>query len=116
MVAREDLFVILYYIPLHVARSPKAIGGDYILFFLHRSILNRCHHKLPWGFPFPFSPTAREGFVYDYETLKATVPEAFVSARNASICEFYRLGLRTIDAYMQCRAEEFKNSIRRIAR
>lgn len=68
------------------------------------------------GLPLPLLPNFKGGLVYDYETLKATVPEAFVSARNASICEFYRLGLRTIDAYMQCRAEEFKNSIRRIAR
>ena len=47
-------------------------------------------------------------------TLKATVPEALASVSNASICGFYRLALRAIDAYsagVQYGMEEFKQNV-----
>ena len=42
---------------------------------------------------------ARENSGYDSEAVKATVPEAPASVTNASIRGFYRLAVRTIDAY-----------------
>ena len=57
---------------------------------------------------------AREDCGYDFEALKAIVPEALASVSNASIRGFYRLAIRTIDAYsagMQYGAEEFKQSV-----
>ena len=57
---------------------------------------------------------ARENCGYDFEALKATVPEALASVSNASIRGFYRLALRAIDTYsagMQYGAEEFKQTV-----
>ena len=51
---------------------------------------------------------------YNFEVLKATVPEALASVSNASICGFYRLALRAIDTYsagVQYVAEEFKQNV-----
>ena len=48
---------------------------------------------------------------YDFEALKEIVPEALALVTNASICGFYRLAVRTIDAYsagLCCGTEEFK--------
>ena len=53
---------------------------------------------------------ARENCGYDFEALKTTVPEALTSVTNASIRGFYRLAVRTIDAYsagLCYRTEEF---------
>ena len=41
----------------------------------------------------------QEKIVDDFEALKATVPEALASLTNAPIRGFYRLAVRTIDAY-----------------
>ena len=52
--------------------------------------------------------------VDDFEALKATVPEALASLANAPICGFYRLAVRTIDAYsvgLCYAAEEFKHNV-----
>ena len=63
---------------------------------------------------------AREDCGYDFEALKAIVPEALASVSNVSIRRFYRLELHAIDAYstsMQYGAEEFKQIVyNRIAR
>ena len=50
---------------------------------------------------------------YNFEALKTTVPEALDSTDNASICGFYRLVLRAINAYsasMQYGAKVFKKN------
>ena len=55
---------------------------------------------------------ARENCGYDFEALKTTVPEASVT--NASIRGFYRLAVRTIDAYsagLHYGTEEFKQNV-----
>ena len=57
---------------------------------------------------------AGEDCRYNFEALKATVPEALASVNSASICGLYRLALRAIDAYSargQCGAEEFKQDV-----
>ena len=51
---------------------------------------------------------------YDFEALKATVPEALASVTNASIRGFYRLAVRTIGAYsagLCYGTEEFKHNV-----
>ena len=56
---------------------------------------------------------------YNFEALKATVPEALASVSNASIRGLYRLALRAIDAYsagVRYGTEEFKMYINRIGR
>jgi len=61
---------------------------------------------------------ARENCGYDFEALKATVPEALASVTEASIRGFYKLALRTIDAYsagIQYGTAEFKNTVYKIA-
>ena len=45
---------------------------------------------------------AKKNCGYNFEALKATVPEALASVSNASIRGFYRLALRAIDAYSAC--------------
>ena len=57
---------------------------------------------------------ARENCGYDFEALKATVPEALASVTNASIRGFFRLAQRAIDAYsagLQYRTSEFKQTV-----
>ena len=57
---------------------------------------------------------ARENCCHDFEALKATVPKALASVTNASIRDFYRLAVRTIDAYstsLCCGTEEFKHNV-----
>ena len=57
---------------------------------------------------------ARENCGYNFEALKATVPEALASVSNASIRGFHRLALRAIDAYsagVQYGMEEFKQNV-----
>ena len=59
---------------------------------------------------------ARENCGYNFEAMKAcaTVPEALASVSNASIRGFYRLALRTIDAYsagVRHGTEEFKQNV-----
>ena len=52
--------------------------------------------------------------MYNFEALKATVPEALASVSNASIRGFYRLALRPIDAYpagVQYGTEEFGRGV-----
>ena len=56
----------------------------------------------------------QEKIVDDFEALKATVPEALASVTNASIRGFYRLAVRTIDAYsagLRYGTEEFKQNV-----
>ena len=51
--------------------------------------------------------------MYNFEALKAMVPEALASVSNASIRGFCRLALRAIDAYsagVQYGMEEFKQN------
>ena len=51
---------------------------------------------------------------FNFEVLKAIVPEALASVKSASICGFYRLALRAIDAYsagVQYGTEEFKQKV-----
>ena len=57
---------------------------------------------------------ARENCGYDFEALKATVPEALASVTNAFIRGFYRLAVRTIDAYsagLCYGTQEFKHNV-----
>ena len=57
---------------------------------------------------------ARENCGYNFEALKATVPEALASVSDASIRGFYRLALHAIDAYsagVRYRTEEFKQNV-----
>ena len=57
---------------------------------------------------------AKENCEYDFEALKATVPEALASVTNASIYSLYRLAVRTIDAYsagLCYGTEEFKHNV-----
>ena len=59
---------------------------------------------------------ARENCGYDFEALEKTVPEALASVTNASIRGFYRLAVRTIDAYsagLCYGTEEFKHNVYR---
>ena len=56
---------------------------------------------------------ARENCGYDFEALKATVPEALALVTNASIRGFYRLAVRTIDAYSAGLCYEFKRNVYR---
>ena len=54
--------------------------------------------------------------VDDFEALKATVPEVLASVTNASIRGFYRLAVRTINAYsagLCYGTEEFKHNVYR---
>ena len=56
----------------------------------------------------------RENCGFNFEALKAMVPEALASVSSASIRDFYRLALRAIDAYstgLQFGAEEFKQKV-----
>jgi hypothetical protein len=56
----------------------------------------------------------RENCEYNFEALKSTVPEALASVTNASIRGFYRLAVRTIDAYsagLRYGTEEFKHTV-----
>ena len=58
-------------------------------------------------------------FVYDFEALKATMPEALASVTNASIRGFYRLAVCAIDAYFAGLfhgTEEFKHNVCRLHR
>ena len=57
---------------------------------------------------------ARKNCRFNFEALKATVPEALASVNNVSFRDLYRLALRTIDAYSvggQYRAEDFKQNV-----
>ena len=59
---------------------------------------------------------ARENCGYDFEALKATVPGVLASATNGTIRGFYRLAVRTIDAYfggLCYGTEEFKHNVYR---
>ena len=52
--------------------------------------------------------------MYNFEALKAMVPEALAPVSNASIRGFYRLALRAIDAYsagVQYGMEELKQNV-----
>ena len=56
----------------------------------------------------------RENCGFNFEVLKAIVPEALASVKSASIRGFYRLALRAIDAYsagVQYGTEEFKQKV-----
>ena len=87
-----------------------------------------CRKRLKhWATVFSFIPSfierywcrakwfARKNCGYDFEALKATVPKALASV-NASIRGFYRLAVRTIDAYsagLSYGTEEFRHSVYR---